>query len=836
LDKLEWPVLLDILAGYSQTEDGRARALALTPKLDREAIAERWSLVDPLKALAVTGYKAPIGALAPLGAVFRAAALGQMLDGPALRAVAELLESTRKVNAFAAGLEARCSTLRKVKARILPMPQLAAAINRAVGPEGELLDDASEELTRIRRLKQSLRRRIEESLAKLIHDDKELTPYLQDDFFTVRSDRYVVPMKLDGRGRVKGSILDTSTSGQTLFIEPAAIAPMNQQLLELDVEEKLEIARIFRDLSAKVEADVETLKGTYAELVDLDALTAEAQLAAEIHGGTVELTDAPVVDLIDARHPLIRRSGGRSAVGNHIQLAEGQHVLIISGPNAGGKTVVLKTVGLLQLMAKAGLLLPAEPTSRLGLFQQVYLEMGDAQNLAANLSTFSGHLLGLKPILERAGAKDLVLLDELAVGTDPQTGAAIGTAVLEDLAARRVTALVTTHFDALKGLAVSDRRFRNGSMEFSLGTLTPTYRLILDLPGQSYGLEVAEQIGLPAAVLSRARELRHGTMSNLDQAVNELMAARDEARGAGAAATREKLAAEAERVRWQQEVDLLKEQRRKTAQQLADKYEGKVQELREQFDDLVRKLRQAAKDGVQGDGARDAVLADRRAAEKVVRDLEGVVSELGQGYDVGDKLPGQPVAREMLTPNAPVFVLPLKKAGKVLRIGVGSDETVEVEVGVIKLRVSAHDLRLLSPGEAAGASGRKGPSTPTGGSGKGKPPRDQRDHQRPGASGTAVAGGAQTNQEIGLTLQTPTNTVDLRGKDADQAIEAAWNFLDRALMRGEGSAILIHGHGEGTLKARIREALRTSCPYDIRFRPGMDQEGGDGVTIVQLKT
>lgn len=839
LEKLEWPRLIEILAGHCQTDDGRAEATALTPNLERVAIEERWSLVSPLKTLAIQGYKAPIGQLPPLSGVWRAARLGQMLDGPALRAVFEVLEATRRVHGFASGLEARNSTLRRVKARILPLPQLGQAIQKAIGPDGELLDDASEELTRIRRQKVSLRKRIEETLTKLIHADQDLIAYLRDDFFTVRAERYVVPMKLDGRGRVKGAILDTSASGQTLFIEPLPVAPMNQQLLELDLEEKLEIARIFRELSAKVESDVEVLAGNYQELVGLDVLSAEAQLAAELRAETVRLVDKPVVNLIGARHPLVRRAG-RGAIGNSVGLEPQQTVLIISGPNAGGKTVVLKTVGLLHLMAKAGLLVPADADSEMYLFERLFLEMGDAQNLSANLSTFSGHLTGLKPVLESAGAKDLVLLDELAVGTDPQTGAAIGTAILEDLAARRVTALVTTHFDALKSLAACDRRFRNGSMEFSLDRLSPTYKLILDIPGQSYGLEVAEQIGLPEHILARARELRHGTMSNLDQAVNELMAARDAARMSAEAAQREKLAAEAERSRWQQEVDLLKESRHKSAQKLAETYASRLTDMRHEFDELVKKLRQAAKDA---NGDRDALLDGRRAAEKALKGMEATVSELATGYDIDQKLPGQPATREALGPNTPVFVLPLKKAGKVIRIGSGSDETVEVEVGIIKLRVSVHDLRLLSAGEAAGGMKKSAgqaaarPSAPQGKSGM-KPPGGL---TRPGTAsgplepGSPHAQGQGKEGDIPYTPQTPTNSIDLRGKDGLSAVDAAWNFIDRALLRGEGAAVLIHGHGEGTLKASIREALKNDCPYDVRWRPGLEQEGGDGVTVVELR-
>lgn len=835
LEKLEWPLLVEALAGLCQTLPGRDRALHLSPSLERDEVIARWHDVEPLRRLVGQGYRAPIGELHALTPLLRAASLGQILGGPELRQVANLLEATRKVHTFAGDFVGRCATLRRFHVHLYPMPQLLAAINKAIAPDGELNDDASDELQRIRKAKIAVRKRIEESLRKLLHEG-ELLQYLQDDFFTVRNERYVIPMRLDGRGRVKGHIVDTSASGQTLFIEPAAIVPINDQLQELEVEEKLEILRIFRELSTRVASDVETLTRNFDELIELDSMTAEASLAAEIDAGQIQLVDQPVLDLIDARHPLLGRSGPvrKSAIGNAIALSNAQRSLIISGPNAGGKTVVLKTVGILHLMAKAGLLVPAHESSRMYLFPKIWLEMGDAQNLSANLSTFSGHLLGLKPILESARSDDLVLLDELAVGTDPQTAAAIGTAILEDLASRQTTCLVTTHFDDLKGLAINDPRFRNGSMEFSLTTLKPTYRLILDIPGQSYGIEVAEQMGIPTRILGRAKELRGRQVSALDQAVSQLMAARDQSRQSHEALERERLTTQAEKARWEHEVELVRESRRKTSQSLIDKYEERIADLRREFDDLAKQLRTALKESSTSSTStsREALLDLRRRAENKLKDMDGTVQEISANYDISSKLPGQAASREQLVVGAPVFVLPLKKAGTILKLGSG-DDAIEVEVGIIKLRVSLHDLRILSPGEAARGT--------NGGGSKPKPHRSEGRNLRPTTqsaasdSKTVPAANTPTNQGIGFTLQTQANTIDLRGKDIINAIETAWNFIDRALLRGDSTIILIHGHGEGTLKQAVRDALRHNCPYEVRFRPGLDQEGGDGVTVVALK-
>lgn len=811
LEKLEWPILLTQLAELGQTEDGKRYLLGLQPNLSKEKIQERWNLVEPLRQMASHGYRAPIGELPKLDHIFRAASLGQMLAGEELREVHSLLEATEKVHHFATDFAEKCSTLKKFRARLYPMPALIQAINKAVGPTGELRDDASEELQKVRRQKQSVRKRIEDTLKKILHEG-ELEKYLQDDFFTVRSERYVVPMRLDGRGRVKGSILDTSDSGQTLYIEPAAITPINDQLQELDLAEKLEILRIFRELSALVATDAETLKDNYAELVELDWLSAMAQLACDQDSGPVTIVESPKISLVNARHPLLRRPDGNPAVSNSVDLSATQSTLIISGPNAGGKTVVLKTVGLIHIMIQAGLLVPADDTSEVFLFKNIFLEMGDAQNLAANLSTFSGHIIGLKPIVESSQSGDLVLLDELAVGTDPQTGAAIARALLEDLASRSVHTLVTTHFDDLKSLAVSDKRFRNGSMEFSVSSLKPTYKLILDVPGQSYGVEVAEEMGLPAKIIARAKELRGYTVSALDEAVSQLMEARDLTRSRETELTKSRMEADMEKGRWQQERELLAQERGNAAREAAERYEEQISKIKAEYDEIVKSMRRTVKESEQSNhgDVRETLISKRHEAKDKIKEMDSVVAGIIKSVDYGDDLPGRPAEYVDLKVGTNVFVLPVKKQGTVIKVG-AQGEQIEVQVGILKLKISLHDLRALPESNKKNSAAKSIKKPPT-------------------------KKGGRLDQNIELTLQSPRNSIDLRGQDADRAIESTWNFIDRALLRGEPAIILIHGHGEGVLQRTIRDALKNNCPYDVKFRPGGDQEGGDGVTIVELKS
>ncbi|MEY4632097.1 MAG: hypothetical protein RIQ81_2217 [Pseudomonadota bacterium] len=848
LEKLEWPLLLETLAAYSQTDDGQTLCIELQPDLDRATIETRWANVTSLKEIIRQGYRPPIGELPPMRRIFRALGLGQVLGGTELRQVLQLLQAIQKVHGFCVNFSAKSELLARLKNQIYPVPKLMLAIDKAISPDGTLLDDASPELAAIRRRKVSLAKKIEEQIKKVLRE-ASVEQYLQDDFFTVRNERYVVPIRLDGRGRVEGTIVDTSDSGQTLFVEPASVAPLNADWLENQLAEKLEILKIFKNLSGMAATELDTLRADYDELVQLDFLTAQAGLAIQLDANPVNISDTPVLDLRAARHPLIRKPPAEftqteelppppltkmqnTAVPNTIALTDDQCCLIISGPNAGGKTVVLKTVGMLHLMAKAGLLLPADRTSRIHLFNRIFLELGDAQNLAANLSTFSGHVLGLKPVLEKAGPEDLALLDELAVGTEPQTGSALAQAVLESLAARGTFTLATTHYDSLKGLAASagtttggaaGSRFRNGSMEYSLKSMRPTYKLILDVPGQSYGLEVASQTGLPPSVIERARELRGSAASTLEHAVNQLLIAREETEKIRAGLRQKELATEELRARVEEERKALEEARREAARKVAKSQEQELEEMRENIRELQEQLKAALKAlrKAEGGDLQQAVATAANISSATgdqMRKFDQKIREVSARSREGEVLPGRPLAPgENLQSGQKVFVVPLRKEGQVLRPADGDQAPAEIQVGLVKLRVPAHDLRIYDPVSASGGSATK-----------------QQSPTKPAAPGKLKP--VNPPPEIpALVLQTPTNTLDLRGLDADSAIDKTITFIDKALLRGEVAIVIVHGHGTDRLKNAVRKSLRSDCPYNVAFRAGGSQEGGDGVTIVALK-
>lgn len=819
LEKLQWSQLCEALSSEAQTQEGRESCLRLRPEYEADEIERRWQDVIPLRDLQRSGYRSPIGDLPPMQSIFRAASLGQILDGEQIWSVYMLLQTVRSVHQFAMDRQDRCRTLVRFSRTIHSLPKLARTIEKTIGPDGELLDDASPELQRIRQQKLAIRRKIEQTIKQLLAD-QQVEAYIQDKFFTIRSDRYVVPLKMDGRGRVKGSIYDTSDSGQTLYIELAEIRPMNDALLELESAEKLEILRIFKELSAQIAAELEILDVNYRSLIELDILGAEAGLAVRLDAGPASISSSALLGLVQARHPLLELRRGSRTVANDVSLDAGQSSLIVSGPNAGGKTVVLKTVGMIHLMAKARLLLPVDPKSRIFLFKEYFVEIGDAQNLSANLSTFSGHLMGLKPALQNATAADLVLLDELAVGTEPQTGCAIGQAVLEELANRQAICVVTTHFDNLKSLALDDKRFRNGSMEFSTKNLMPTYRLILDIPGQSYGIEVAEQIGLPRHVVERAKDLRGRSSSSMEQILESWLTLRSEAEEEKLKYAQLKLDMESQKHRWEQERNALSASKQEISNRIKARYQDQIDDMKREYEAMLEDLRNLVKEQKKTPASpeqiKDLLKTRQGQMDERNRGAQRALDQVAQEFHSVDTLPGIPAEGADLKVGSRVYIVSMQKEAVVSKVQGEPSPSVEVKAGLLKIKPSIGDLRLLpdegeTKKEVAFEAKRKPKAIP------------------------APAFGEKPAGPVSFVIPTLTNSLDLRGMDADSALDKTWNFIDKAVLRGESHVILIHGHGTDVLKRSLRKALAKDAPYALDFRPGESEEGGDGVTVVQLR-
>lgn len=750
---LQWDLLIKDLITYARTESGQKECQNLRLDLDAEEIKYQWGQITPLLDLIKGGYLPPISPLDDMGDIFKAAKLSSVLDGEALRQILDFLYIINQLHAFSRDFKERCSPLQIFNSTVYPLPKLREAIEGAIAPDGEIRDDASPELLRIRKEKVGLRKKIEADIKQLLVN-ANLENYIQDKYFTIRADRYVIPVKIDGRGRVKGSIYDTSDSGQTLFIEPSAIAPANESLLELELSEKLEILKIFRMLSKKIQDEIDILTDNYDKLVELDVLTAKACLGNKYRGSSVKLAEKPSLNLKEARHPLLITREGKDPVPNEIELEKDQSSLIISGPNAGGKTVLLKTTGMLHLMLKAGLLIPADPDSEMYLYDRIYIAMGDAQSITANLSTFSGHLLTLKPILNQANTKDLVLLDELAVGTDPHTGGAIARSILEFLANKNITTISTTHYDSLKGLALSDHRFRNGSMEFSQLNLKPTYHLNLDRCGQSYGIEVAKDMGLPEEIIQKARDFKGAEACSLDLLVESLSQREDEAKQEKDRFIKERLAMESQKSRWEMEREALKEAKKGYAKKLEGKYDREVSNLKaevnETLESLKKLLKRARKLTPENMDKFSAELSQQKQRmNKQLSNLDNTISSIEKMSADNKPLPGKPAKKEDLRVGDQVFVTSIMKKGTIKNIQKGQSPVYEIQAGLLKMKVKLSDLRTVNPSPK-----------PT--------PKKTKD--------SGIKSSKTQSNEIKFVIPTKGNTLDLRGTTVDSALEENLEF------------------------------------------------------------
>ena len=660
-------------------------------------------------------------------------------------------------------------------------------------------DAASPELARLREERKGLAENARGAIERLMRTD-EYVSVLQDQFFTVRAERYVLPLKASAKSLGLGIVHDTSRTGETVFVEPTALVAANNRLKVVELDIRRESRRILEALTADVAVVAPELRKSAAALAALDAFAAAARLGVAYGGTAVSIVDQPLVDLRQARHPLLAlahvAAGGTGAVvANDVALGgAAAAILIVSGPNAGGKTVLMKTVGLAALMARSGLLVAAAPGSRIGFFDAVRADIGDRQSVLGDLSTFSGHLANIAEILNApsldtaSGGMALVLLDELMAGTNPDQGAALARATAETLAERPVLAVITTHYDSLKALGESDSRFANAGMEYDLERLRPTFRLAVGAPGRAYAFDIAARMGLPEPLLARARALAGGSSVGLESAITRLEAreaslARDTERLADAEASA-RATADAQRTA----AEALTRRERELGHKSREAVEAAIAEAREEIRGVVRRAQEA--------GTSRAAEAGREALARV-------------GAEALAKLPRPDapaiVEAPALAIGARVRVNRLGADGVVVQLADGRGR-VKVTVGKMTVEVGADELRLVA-----------GPN---------------RQATRAAAATSRDAGPSE--DALALVSQGTSPTVDLRGQTGDDALAAVEAALDRAALAGQSHLVVVHGHGTGALRKRIRGYLDDS-PYVSRWAPGTPRQGGDGVSVVELR-
>ncbi len=784
---LGWSAIQAALAERCAGDAGIDLAEHLGPQPGRdEALALR-SAVVALAAVLATDEAPPLRGYRDARPTAVRATKGDVLTPDLLFALRQTLEVAGRVRAWAFSRRERAPDVADLAEQIDPLDDLVRELRLTFDVGGEVSDAASPELARLRRRAAGLRQGILDRLEKILRSPR-FEGILQDEYVTIRDERYVVPIRSGERGDFPGIVHGQSGSGQTLFIEPQELVGANNELRLAQMEVENEIRRILAALSRRVERHAGAIALDVDLLVSIDVVTAAARLSNDLACAAPRLH--PVrpgarLQLLGARHPILALrafAGELEVVPNDIELPVGAHALVVSGPNTGGKTVTLKTLGLFALMSQAGLPVPTSPDSEMPFWERVFSDIGDEQAVERDLSTFSGHVRNLVRLLPDCDARTLLVLDELFAGTDPGQGAALGRALLEELAGRNTWVVVTTHLEQLKTLAYEDSRFAAASVGFDIERLGPTYRLRMGVPGSSYAFRIAQRLGLPARIVQRAEQ----SAGDARDAVRDALIERIERESVQLAAAR----AEADRQR-----AAAAEERERLAKRIADLQRRD----REALDDDVRALRTrvaaaaSALDEVQkalrrGDAAPDAAATIERARE-VAREVEPAARAV--------RTPGgsAPARFDDLRVGSDVFVVPFGKPGVVAEAP-KAGERVVVQVGPMRASFAITDLRTVVAETRAPAAGR-------------------------------------VQFERAREREAPSRTLDLRGSTVDDALERLDAFLDAGAQDSAWSALVIHGHGTGALKRAVRARLQQS-PWEIRFRPGQREEGGDGVTVVEF--
>ncbi len=775
LRKLEFPKVLERIAHHAMSSPGRDAVMRIEPLHDLTTIRRCLDETSSAKEILVEEHSVPLSSFRDIRPHLRKTQVAnQGLAAVELLDVALVLRTSREMHLFLKRRSTRHNSLARFVPALLLDRVVEYNISEAIDEQGMVRDGASQELRRLRHDMAATRDGLHKRLASILRRVSE-QEFAQDEIITTRDGRLVIPIKAEFKGRVPGFVHSSSASGATVFVEPTETLELNNALRELQLAEQREILRILAALTAQVAEVREPLEQSYHALVELDALFASARYSIEVVGLAPEMSETPLVRIEDGRHPvLLQRHARADVVPLSVSLGGHETALVITGPNAGGKTVALKTIGLLCVCAACGLHVPAGSGTVLHPFRRLFVDIGDDQSIEQDLSTFSSHLVLLRTILEGADEHSLVLVDEIGAGTDPEEGSALAMAVLDELRARRALCVATTHQGSLKAFAHSTESIANGSMEFDPSTLRPTFRFRPGVPGSSYALELADRIGLPAGVLQRARDRMGSEKTRLESLLVELDRRRKEMTEAQ---------------------DVL---RRRT-----DEAERKAADLTERLKALREETKAEKARAIRE--AREIVANARRTIEQAVRDVRestGDLTKIKSARSQVDALKAELEGREReIASTIPNEHTDLQRGDRVrLRDGSSEGEIVEVDgdratvlVGSMRLRMDLRQLVRMT-GKSSSASG--GPVTP---------------FEWPSAS----------------------PDVDVRGLTGDEAIAQIELALERAVVAGLHRIDIIHGKGTGALRKRVTEYLKTA-PHIRSHRLADWNEGGAGVTVVEL--
>ena len=783
-ETLEFARIKGMLAHYLVSAAGHHELERMVPQGDYDRVQQYLTeTTDGADILRLEGG-IPIPKLADIQPQMKRLKIGANLNGTELTQVTKVLQTSMSVKNFFDELREKKIKLRvldQLVDRLVTIPSITQRLVRSVDPDGRLNDEASSKLHGIRQLIVKTEGEIHQQMERYTRGKG--AKYLSEPVVTIRNDRYVVPALARYRNKLGGVVHDQSASGQTLYIEPAGVVEYNNRLRQAQIEERQEMLRILAELSALIAPYRHDIQNNERVLGKLDFINAKAALAHDMKASLPLLSRENHVNLRRARHPLI---DPKKVVPNDIKIGEDYQAIVITGPNTGGKTITLKTLGLIQLMGQSGLFIPAEEGSTIGVFDNIFADIGDEQSLEQNLSTFSGHMDNVKAILDQITDRSLVLLDELGAGTDPKEGAALAMAILDQIGSKGSTVVITTHYPELKVYGYDRAKTINASMEFDTETLQPTYRLMLGIPGRSNGIEIAQRLGIDAAVIDEARSLVSDDSQDLNKMIGDLVAQRKAAREENERLT--KLVADNERTQKELDEKLTRfnEQRDKLFDQARSKANHQVSMAKRKANSIIHHLRQLEMQ--QGANVKENQLIDAQGALNALHQEDPRLKH--------NSVLKRAKAKHDLHKGDAVMVKSYGQYGELL--DKRGNHKWEVQIGILKMEIDERDLEKVDK------------------------------KSLPKEKATRRSSAVHTTQ----TRHTSAR-LDLRGHRYEQAMSELSDFIDHALLNNLSSVTIIHGKGTGALRKGTQQYLQSN-PRVKSFSYAAPNNGGDGATIVNL--
>jgi len=769
---LEFYKIKDRIKKYARTNAGKTMVEALEPYDNVYEINNKLEETNEALEILITKGNPPLEGLFDIQEGIERAKKGGVLTPEQLLRVGGMLRVSRTMKEFFKREEAEKSypRLEDLAYILVPVKALEDEIERAIVSEEEISDKASQTLYNIRRSLKEKNSSVREKISSIVRSNSK---YLQDDLYTMRGDRYVIPVKSEYKSQVPGLVHDQSSTGATFFIEPMSLVNLNNEIRELGLKEKAEIERILTELSLKVQDHGEQCLSNFKILIEFDFIFAKGRYASSLNAIKPIVREDGVFNILSGRHPLIESD---KVVSADIYLGEEFQTLMITGPNTGGKTVTIKTVGLLHIMGLSGLLIPARDNSSIAFFKEIFADIGDEQSIEQSLSTFSSHMTNIVNIMKHIDDKSLALFDELGAGTDPAEGAALAVSILETLRNRGAKLIATTHYSELKAYALKTDGVENASVEFDIETLSPTYRLLIGVPGKSNAFEISKRLGLVEGVIKRAKEYMSEENLEFENLIRELqeksIMAKQDAR-------------EAKKIK--DEAEELKKKFEDKLEKLEKTREKAYMDARREAKDIVstaKDVRDLEKLGISSGG--------RQRLEEERKKLKASLEEKEKGIHNMKENEGEVITHVTLGMEA--FLPSVNQ--KVIIISMPDNKgEVQVEAGIMKINVKLKNLRKTQATKAEKV---------------------------------------RKKREVKLNLSNVESRVDLRGLDAEEACYKADKYLDDAYLANLGEVTIVHGKGTGVLRKAINDMLKRH-PHVKSYRLGSYGEGGDGVTMVELK-